>query len=163
MDYSLFLNLAPMSLGQYLEYIARCVLVMPCAMRKGAKGSIGLTNSSPWRHSRNVVCQLGLPFCHRPQLMLGLWHLVRNVFTEKYTRWHPYWTNERTECRLLSLIGLQSLPDNRSILSNKIINDLDKRNCNVAIENFVKKARWVWSFFFIDYMYINLLKKKISI
>lgn len=72
MDYSLFLNLAPMLLGQYLEYIARCVLVMPCAMRKGAKGSIGLTNSSPWRHSRNVVCQLGLPFCHRPQLMLGL-------------------------------------------------------------------------------------------
>lgn len=72
MDYSLFLNLEPMSLGQNLEYIARCVSVMPCVLRKGSKGSIGLTISSLWRQSRNVVCQLGSPFCHRPQLMLSL-------------------------------------------------------------------------------------------
>lgn len=80
MDYSLFLNLAPMSLGQYLEYIARCVLVMPCAMRKGSKGSIGLTNSSPWRHSRNVVCQLGLPFCHSDLS----WCLAYDISWEMY-------------------------------------------------------------------------------
>lgn len=74
-----------MSLGQYLEYIARFVLIMPCVMRKRSKGSIGLTNSSPWRQNRNVVCHLGSPFCQTPQLMLGPEHLVRNVLIEKHT------------------------------------------------------------------------------
>lgn len=74
-----------MSLGQYLEYIARFVLIMPCVMRKRSQGSIGLTNSSPWRQNRNVVCHLGSPFCQTPQLMLGPEHLVRNVLIEKHT------------------------------------------------------------------------------
>lgn len=113
-------------------------------MRKCSKGSIGLTNSSPWRQNRNVVCHLGSPFCQTPQLMLGPEHLVRNVLIEKHTLTPKVGQRERSIFSPLSLIGPQSLQNKGSKLLDKYWMALPKGTMTSQLKNPAVKKIYIY-------------------
>lgn len=93
-----------MSLGQYLEYIARFVLIMPCVMRKRSKGSIGLTNSSPWRHAEQE-CRLPSGVAILSDTSADAWpRTSREKFTNMKTHTHTRPTRGLYSVLCLSLV-----------------------------------------------------------